>query len=85
MNLAQTELSHLHAATCLAITQFSSSGRRCACLANRIVLLLQYLVTQPDLSLTTTSRDLYLNLLDHWQQVLNELKLKEPEPATFYH
>ncbi len=73
-NLMTTpDVSHLHAATCLAITQFMQ-GKRCPCLANRIVLLLKYLATHPELPLTSTSRDLYLNLLDYWQQVHQEIK-----------
>lgn len=85
MNLANTELSQLHAATCLAITQFSQ-GRRCPCLANRIVLLLQYLVTHPDMPLTETSKNLYLDLIDHWLMVRNELKQKSAHQAVaLYH
>lgn len=72
-SMTKVDVSHLHATTCLAITQFTQ-GRHCPCLANRIVLLLQYLATHPDLPLTSTSKDLYLNLLDHWQQVNRELK-----------
>lgn len=85
MNIANTELSHLHAATCLAITQFNL-GRKCPCLANRIVLLLQYLITHPDLPLTSTSKDLYLNLLDHWQRTCDELrKSQQPHNKAIYH
>jgi hypothetical protein len=81
MNLANTELSQLHAATCLAITQFNQ-GRRCACLANRIVLLLQYLVTHPDMPITETSKNLYLDLIDHWLKVRNELKQQKSHQAA---
>ncbi|MBM4208901.1 MAG: hypothetical protein FJ190_13295 [Gammaproteobacteria bacterium] len=87
MNAAESELSQLHAATCLAITQFNL-GKKCPCLANRIVLLLQYLVTHPDLPLTETSKSLYLNLIDHWLKVRNELKKKNVQSvkiATVYH
>jgi hypothetical protein len=73
MDLAKTELSQLHAATCLAITQYNQ-GRQCPCLANRIVLLLKYLITHPDLPLTQASKDVYLNLLDHWQEVSDQFK-----------
>jgi hypothetical protein len=76
--MMKADVSHLHAATCLAITQFMQ-GRRCPCLANRIVLLLQYLATHPDLPLTSTSKDLYLNLLDYWQQVNRELKQRNQQ------
>jgi hypothetical protein len=87
MNLAETELSQLHAATCLAITQFNL-GRKCPCLANRIVLLLQYLVTHPDLPLNDSSKSMYLNLIDHWLKVRNELKVQskqQPQSALIYH
>ena len=85
MKLADTVLSQLHAATCMAITQFTQ-GRHCPCLANRIVLLLQYLVTHPDLPLTETSKNLYLDLIDHWLMVRNELKQKIAQQAfALYH
>lgn len=81
MNLAETELSQLHAATCLAITQFNQ-GQRCPCLANRIVLLLQYLVTHPDLPLTAASKNVYLDLIDHWLRVRNELRQQSVKQAA---
>lgn len=84
MNAANTELSQLHAATCLAITQFNG-GRPCPCLAKRIVLLLRYLATHPDLPLTKTSKDVYLNLLEHWERVCNELQQKSTKQAFTYH
>jgi hypothetical protein len=85
MNLAKTELSQLHAATCLAITQFNRNTQ-CPCLANRIILLLQYLVTHPDFPLTPTSKDLYLNLLDYWREVYNDLKQQNKQQiAPVYH
>jgi hypothetical protein len=86
MDLAKTELSQLHAATCLAITQFNL-GKQCPCLANRIVLLLQYLVTHPDLPLTSSSKPVYLNLLEHWQKVKNDLNLRQSNHKTMriYH
>lgn len=77
-SITTADVSHLHATTCLAITQFMQ-GRRCPCLANRIVLLLQYLAPHPDLPLTSTSKDLYLNLLDYWQQVNKELKQRSQQ------
>ena len=84
-SITTADVGHLHAATCLAITQFNQ-GRQCPCLANRIVLLLQYLATHPDLPLTSTSKDLYLNLLDYWQQVNKELKLRtQQESALVFH
>jgi hypothetical protein len=81
MDLAETELSQLHAATCLAITQFNR-GQRCPCLANRIVLLLQYLVTHPDLPLTAASKNVYLDLIDYWIMVRNELKQQSVQQAA---
>lgn len=75
------DVSQLHAATCLAITQFMH-GKRCPCLANRIVLLLKYLATHPELPLTATSRDVYLNLLDYWQEVQQGLKDKTKNRAN---
>ena len=80
MNAANFEVSQLHAATCLAITQFQQ-GRHCPCLAKRIVNLLRYLATHPDLPLTTTSKNLYLNLLEHWERVSAELNRAENSPT----
>jgi hypothetical protein len=87
MNFAETEPSQLHAATCLAITQFNL-GQKCPCLANRIVLLLQYLVTHPDMPLTEISKNLYLDLIDHWLKIRNDLKQKnkqQAQTALIYH
>lgn len=56
------------------------------CLANRIVLLLQYLATHPELPLTSASKELYLNLLDYWQQVNREPRLRhQQELALVFH
>jgi hypothetical protein len=81
MNVAHIEISQLHAATCLAITQFQQ-GRHCPCLAKRIVNLLRYLATHPELPLTTTSKNLYLNLIEHWEHVSAELNRAE-DSQTF--
>ncbi len=83
--MPKADPSHLHAATCLAMTQFMQ-GRRCPCLANRIVLLLQYLATHPDLPLSAPSKDIYLNLLDYWRQVNSELKqLNREQFSVLFH
>ena len=79
--LNKADASQLHAATCLAITQFSTS-KQCPCLANRIVLMLQYLLTHPDLPLSQDGKELYLVLLEHWQRVHFQLLLQKQADST---
>lgn len=62
------ELTQLHTMTCLLMTQFIN-GRHCPKLAHRIVSQLALLLSHPQLDHTAASRDMYLQLHDHWQRV----------------
>jgi len=64
----QPELPHLHAATCLLMTQFIN-GRHCPKLAHLIVQQLSSLLTHPELEQFPDSRNMYQQLLEHWQKV----------------
>ncbi|MDP2904167.1 MAG: hypothetical protein Q8N96_13855 [Methylovulum sp.] len=64
----KTELIRLHAATCFSMTQFIN-GHHCPKLAHLIVHQLSHLVAYPDLEQVSASREMYLQLLEHWQKV----------------
>lgn len=66
------ELAKLHATTCLSMTQFIN-GRHCPKLAHSIVHQLSLLLAHPDLERIPSSRELYQQLLDHWQKVTAHL------------
>ncbi|GAB6140648.1 hypothetical protein JCM14076_13770 [Methylosoma difficile] len=68
----QDGLALLHAATCLAMTDFIN-GHHCPTLAHRIVQQLHLLISHPELAETASSRDTYLLLLDHWQKITAQL------------
>lgn len=64
----QPELPQLHATTCLLMTQFIN-GRHCPKLAHLIVQQLSSLLTHPELEHISDSRNMYQQLLEHWQKV----------------
>jgi len=64
----QPELSQLHATTCLLMTQFIN-GRHCPKLAHLIVQQLSSLLTHPELEQFPDSRNMYQQLLEHWQKI----------------
>ncbi|MDD2802257.1 MAG: hypothetical protein PHE96_12445 [Methylococcales bacterium] len=64
----QPELPQLHAATCLLMTQFIN-GRHCPKLAHLIVQQLSSLLAHPELEQFPDSRNMYQQLLEHWQKV----------------
>jgi len=66
------ELIRLHAATCFSMTQFIN-GHHCPKLGHLIVRQLSLLVAHPDLEDASASRDMYLQLLEHWQKVTSHL------------
>lgn len=72
------DMSQLHAATCLMMTRFIN-GHHCPKLAHVIVHQLQKLLSHPDTQQTPSSRDMYQQLLEHWQNVSSALS--EPKPA----
>lgn len=69
---ANTDLSLLHASTCLSMTRFIN-GHHCSKLAQHIVHQLNRLLSHPDLNQLPDSRDMYLQMLDHWQKIAHQL------------
>jgi hypothetical protein len=66
------ELAQLHAATCMLMTQFIN-GRHCLKLARLIVQQLACLLSHPELMEIPASRNMYQQLMEHWQQVVGQL------------
>lgn len=66
------EISQLHAATCLLMTRFIN-GYQCPKLAHVIVHQLQKLLTHPATHENEDSREMYRQLLEHWQNVSSSL------------
>lgn len=66
------ELTLLHAGTCMLMTQFIN-GRHCPKLSQLIVKQLAGLLAHPELPQQADSRDMYRQLLQHWQNVTNQL------------
>jgi hypothetical protein len=83
---ARIEISQLHATTCLSMTQFIN-GRHCPKLAHSIVHQLGLLLAHPDLAPVSASRELYQQLLEHWQKVTAHLleQSAKREPRPVYH
>lgn len=75
--VATAEMSQLHAATCLLMTRFLN-GHHCPKLAHVIVQQLQKLLSHPH---TADSRDMYLQLLEHWQTVSTTLANRKHQPS----
>ena len=73
VNLTGTQdMSQLHTATCVMMTRFIN-GHHCPKLAHIIVQQLQRLLANPNTQQTQDSRDMYLQLLEHWQTIWAEL------------
>jgi hypothetical protein len=66
------ELTQLHAATCVLMIQFIN-GRHCPKLAHLIVQQLACLLSHPELVEIPASRNMYRQMMDHWQQVVDQL------------
>lgn len=77
----KTELIKLHAATCLSMTQFIN-GRHCPKLAHLIVHQLSRLIAHPDLEHASANRDMYQQLLDHWQKMTRYLLEQQSARAS---
>lgn len=78
-----TELSHLHAATCMLMNQFIN-GRHCPKLARLIVQQLGCLLNHPELEQFPANRNLYQQLIEHWQKVgLLLLEQRSKSPISF--
>ncbi|WP_150049678.1 MULTISPECIES: hypothetical protein [Methylomonas] len=86
LKLAESEISQLHAATCLMMTRFIS-GNHCPKLAHVIVHQLQQLLAHPVTQQLPDSLTMYNQLLQHWQHVSSALADKEAERKAFlrYH
>ncbi|MGJ0430671.1 hypothetical protein [Methylobacter sp.] len=80
------ELAKLHATICLSMTHFIN-GRHGPKLAHSIVHQLSLLLAHPDLERIPSSRELYQQLLDHWQKVTARLLEQQSahEPRPIYH
>lgn len=80
----QQDMSQLHAATCLMMTRFIN-GHHCPKLAHVIVHQLQQLLAHPQQ--TQDNRDMYLQLLEHWQSVSSSLLEQRPSShrTSLYH
>jgi len=82
---AQWDSAELHAATCVLMTRFIN-GHHCPKLAHIIVQQLQRLLTHPALEHVPTSREMYLQLLEHWQNVSTLLlEHKAAQSRSLYH
>lgn len=71
-HVEKTQISQLHAATCLLMTRFIS-GHHCPKLAKTIVQQLEQLLAHPDTQQLADSRDMYSQLLQHWHDVFLSL------------
>ncbi|WFP48700.1 hypothetical protein PL263_11330 [Methylomonas sp. EFPC3] len=83
---SQAELTRLHATTCLLMTQFIS-GRHCPKLSQQIVSQLGHLLSHPQSQTRSESRELYQQLLMHWQgvtQQLIDLKQQQRQTAVYH-
>ncbi|OAI14836.1 hypothetical protein A1507_01135 [Methylomonas koyamae] len=83
---SQVELTRLHATTCLLMTQFIN-GRHCPKLSQQIVSQLGHLLSHPQLDTRPDSRELYQQLLMHWQGVTQQLiaHRQQQRPTAAYH
>lgn len=84
--IGKQEIPHVHAATCLMMTRYIN-GHHCPKLAQGIVLQLQKLLSHPVTQETPDSRDMYLQLLEHWQNVSSMLlqPIHSERPSHLYH
>lgn len=83
---SQAELSRLHATACLLMTQFIN-GRHCPKLSQQIVSQLGHLLSHPQLTTRPESRELYQQLLTHWQGVTQQLiahRQQQRQPAVYH-
>ncbi|MBL1264868.1 hypothetical protein [Candidatus Methylomicrobium oryzae] len=80
------ELARLHAATCLSMTRFIN-GHQCPKLAHMIVHQLNQLLTHPELEPVSNARDMYLQMLEHWQKIAAQLLEQQHarKTAAVYH
>lgn len=82
----QSELTQLHAATCVLMTRFIN-GHHCPKLAHMIVQHLGCLLNHPQLEKLSTTREMYQQLLEHWQSVAQQVLEEKTDrrQRTAYH
>lgn len=68
----ECELTQLHATTCVFMTRFIN-GHHCPKLSHLIVQNLGHLLAHPALQRIPTSREMYQQLLEHWQNMTHYL------------
>ncbi|MGR9035199.1 MAG: hypothetical protein ACU83O_01215 [Gammaproteobacteria bacterium] len=68
----EIKLAHLHASTCLLMTRFIN-GHHCPNLSHRIVQNLRNLLVHPESEQNPSAREMYQQLLEHWQNVTSFL------------
>lgn len=79
------DMPTLHAATCLLMTRFIT-GHHCPKLAHVIVHQLQRLLEHPSTQQLPDSRNMYLQLLEHWQKLSSNLTAQHRQAdAKIYH
>jgi hypothetical protein len=69
---AKQDIIQLHATTSLLMSRFIN-GQHCPKLAHVIVQQLQRLLSHPALESAPINREMYRDLLEHWQSVTTEL------------
>jgi len=69
---SELELTHLHASTCRLMTRFIN-GHHCPKLSHLIVQNLGDLLAHPESKQIPTNRNMYQQLMEHWQNVTNFL------------
>lgn len=84
--MSTLDMSQLHNATCLLMTRFIN-GYHCPKLAHVIVHQLQKLLVHPATQQNADSREMYMQLLEHWQNVSSSLieQKKGENKFRFYH
>jgi hypothetical protein len=76
-------MTQLHAVTCRMMVCFIN-GHHYPKLAKMIVQQLQTLILYPVVDDTFSKRDMYLQLLEHWQSVTNSLLEETSLPSHLY-
>lgn len=66
------QLQDLHVATCMLMTRFIN-GHHCPKLAHSIAQKLSQLLSYSQTAQNSTNREMYSELLDHWQKVTKQL------------
>jgi len=82
-NISKHDISQLHAATCIMMTRFIS-GHHCPKLANVIVQQLKQLLAHPATQGLPDSREMYSQLLLHWQEVSSSLSTPKTSHRVSY-